>query len=73
MKIIQGDERMSKIRWIHFSDLHLNKTGTETKRLRKKLIDYLDSMDGKFTHSSESSPFCNCTGYISIISRSEKF
>ena len=34
---------MSKIRWIHFSDLHLNKTGTETKRLRKKLIDYLDS------------------------------
>ena len=42
---------MSKIRWIHFSDLHLNKTGTETKRLRKKLIDYLDSMDGKFDYA----------------------
>lgn len=42
---------MSKIRWIHFSDLHLNKTGTETKRLRKKLIDYLNSMDGKFDYA----------------------
>lgn len=27
---------MSRIRWIHFSDLHLNLTGTETKRLRRK-------------------------------------
>lgn len=42
---------MSKIRWIHFSDLHLNKTGTETKRLRKKLIDYLDKMDKKFDYA----------------------
>ena len=39
---------MSKIRWIHFSDLHLNKTGTETKRLRKKLVDYLGKMDRKY-------------------------
>ena len=42
---------MSKIRWIHFSDLHLNKVGTETKRLRKKLIEYLESMDGKFDYA----------------------
>lgn len=42
---------MSKIRWIHFSDLHLNKTGTETKRLRKKLVDYLGKMDTKFDYA----------------------
>lgn len=42
---------MSKIRWIHFSDLHLNKTGTETKRLRKKLVDYLGKMDRKFDYA----------------------
>lgn len=42
---------MSKMRWIHFSDLHFNKTGTETKRLRKKLVDYLDKMDIKFDYA----------------------
>ena len=36
---------MAKIKWIHFSDLHLNQTGTETKRLRKKLIAYLKRMN----------------------------
>lgn len=42
---------MAKIRWIHFSDLHLNKTGTETKRLRKKLIEYLKNMNTKFDYA----------------------
>ena len=38
---------MSRIRWIHFSDLHLNLTGTETKRLRENLLEYLDTIVGK--------------------------
>lgn len=42
---------MAKISWIHFSDLHLNKTGTETKRLRKNLIDYLQKMNKKFDYA----------------------
>jgi WD40 repeat protein len=36
---------MTIIRWIHFSDLHLNETGVETKRLRKKLIEYLRGLN----------------------------
>lgn len=32
---------MSKISWLHVSDLHINQNGTETARLRKKLIEYL--------------------------------
>lgn len=42
---------MAKIRWIHFSDLHLNKTGTETKRLRRNLVNYLERMDKKFDYA----------------------
>lgn len=43
---------MSKIRWIHFSDLHLNKTGTETKRLRKNLlIIWIVWMENLIMHS----------------------
>lgn len=36
---------MAKIKWIHFSDLHLNQRGTETRRLRKKLITYLKKLN----------------------------
>ena len=32
---------MGTIQWLHFSDLHLNKKGVETRRLRNKLPDYL--------------------------------
>lgn len=32
---------MKKIRWLHFSDIHLNKTGVETRRMRHALIPYL--------------------------------
>ena len=32
---------MSKIKWIHFSDLHLNVTDTETNLLREQLKSYL--------------------------------
>ncbi len=35
---------MRKIRWLHISDLHLNRRGVETVRLRKKLPDYLRSL-----------------------------
>lgn len=30
-----------KIRWLHISDIHLNATGTETRRMRTQLIDFL--------------------------------
>lgn len=36
---------MRKIKWIHFSDLHLNVDGVETKRLRKQLIEYLRGLN----------------------------
>ena len=32
---------MSITKWIHFSDLHLNITDTETKLLREQLKSYL--------------------------------
>lgn len=32
---------MSVIRWLHISDLHLNKIGTESERLREQLPIYL--------------------------------
>ena len=48
---------MSKIKWIHFSDLHLNQTGTETNRLRNKLIDYLSELNLKCDYAF-------CTGDI---------
>lgn len=35
---------MSVIRWLHISDLHLNKSGVETNRLRDKLPKYLRSL-----------------------------
>ena len=42
---------MSRIRWIHFSDLHLNLTGTETKRLRENLLEYLNTIVGKIDYA----------------------
>ena len=36
---------MGKIRWLHFSDLHLNEKGVETRRLRNKLPEYLESLN----------------------------
>lgn len=38
---------MAIIKWLHVSDLHLNKIGVENIRLRKKLIDYLYSLSIK--------------------------
>lgn len=35
---------MRKITWLHFSDIHLNKAGVETRRLRRALIPYLQSL-----------------------------
>ena len=32
---------MRTVRWVHFSDLHLNQGGVETRRLRKNLPAYL--------------------------------
>lgn len=29
------------ISWLHVSDIHLNKLGTETKRMRSRLIPFL--------------------------------
>lgn len=48
---------MSRIRWIHFSDLHLNLTGTEIKRLRKNLLWYLDTVVGKIDYAFNSRNF----------------
>lgn len=36
---------MAVIQWLHFSDLHFNKTGVETVRLRRRLIPYLKSLN----------------------------
>lgn len=30
-----------EITWLHISDIHLNKTGTETRRMRMQLVSYL--------------------------------
>lgn len=32
---------MKKIRWLHLSDIHLNKRGVDTRRMRRHLIQYL--------------------------------
>ena len=32
---------MKKVKWLHISDLHLNKVGVETRRMRNKLMEYL--------------------------------
>ena len=32
-----------RMKWLHISDIHLNKTGTETRRMRMQLISYLKS------------------------------
>lgn len=32
---------MKKVKWLHISDLHLNKVGVETRRMRNKLVEYL--------------------------------
>lgn len=36
---------MGTIQWLHFSDLHLNKRGVETRRLRNKLPEYLRDLN----------------------------
>ncbi|MBD5099243.1 MAG: leucine-rich repeat protein [Clostridiales bacterium] len=36
---------MGTIQWLHFSDLHLNKKGVETRRLRNKLPEYLRGLN----------------------------
>lgn len=33
--------QMRKVKWIHISDLHLNKGGVETRRMRNNLLEYL--------------------------------
>lgn len=35
---------MGKIQWLHFSDLHLNQRGVETRRLRDRLPEYLEKL-----------------------------
>lgn len=32
---------MKKVKWLHISDLHLNKVGVETRRIRNKLVKFL--------------------------------
>jgi predicted MPP superfamily phosphohydrolase len=39
--INKEDDFLVKVRWLHASDFHLNKTGVDTQRMRKKLLDYL--------------------------------
>lgn len=35
---------MPVVKWLHISDIHLNKDGVENRRLQKKLIDYLEKL-----------------------------
>lgn len=30
-----------QIKWLHVSDIHLNKQDVDTRRMRKKLLEYL--------------------------------
>lgn len=41
---------MPIVRWLHVSDLHLNKTGVESTRIRKNLPIYLKSLGCKFDY-----------------------
>lgn len=41
---------MPIVRWLHVSDLHLNKTGVESTRIRKNLPIYLKSLRCKFDY-----------------------
>lgn len=34
---------MGKIRWLHISDIHMNKRGVDNSRMRQKLIEYLEN------------------------------
>lgn len=36
---------MKKIRWLHLSDIHLNQSGVDTRRMRLHLLEYLKSRD----------------------------
>ena len=36
---------MSKTKWLHISDLHMNKRGVDNRRMRQKLLEYLREND----------------------------
>lgn len=37
---------MNTLRWLHISDLHYNKIGTQTEAMRDKLPDYIRNCAG---------------------------
>ena len=41
---------MGNVRWLHVSDIHMNKRGVENDRMRQKLIEYLKSNKMKFDY-----------------------
>lgn len=55
---------MATIRWLHISDLHLNKQGVENERLREKLITYLKNQ-------SLHCDYVFCTGDLRYAPRGE--
>lgn len=35
---------MSKIHWLHLSDIHLNKRDVDSRRMRNRLLDYIKEL-----------------------------
>lgn len=35
---------MSKIHWLHLSDIHLNKRDIDSRRMRNRLLDYIKEL-----------------------------
>ena len=41
---------MGKIRWLHLSDIHMNKRGVDNERMRQKLLEYLKNNHMQFDY-----------------------
>ena len=41
---------MGKIRWLHLSDIHMNKRGVDNERMRQKLLEYLQHNHMQFDY-----------------------
>ena len=41
---------MGKIRWLHLSDIHMNKRGVDNERMRQKLLEYLKNNNMQFDY-----------------------
>lgn len=46
----EGETEMRNVRWLHVSDIHMNKRGVDNHRMRQKLLEYLNSGNMKFDY-----------------------